>query len=63
MLTNAVLALHLWACCSPLCVIELVRRRNIFFLLAHFFFFFFNAFYVSGTLLSKLLLSSHLILN
>lgn len=61
MLTNAVLALHLWACCSPLCVVELVRRRNIFFLLAHFFFF--NAFYVSGTLLSKLLLSSHLILN
>ena len=38
------------------------KTKHIFFLLAHFFFFL-NAFCVSGTLLSKLLLSSHLILN
>ena len=39
------------------------KTKHIFSTCSLFFFFFFNDFYVSGTLLSKLLLSSHLILN
>ena len=39
------------------------KKKHFFYLLTFFFFFFFSAFYMSGTLLSKLLPPSHLILN